>query len=179
METSNRPVPGTSRKGSLTPVYSNVPAAIDPELVEAFRALTDRERTIGRLLDQTRSRRELPPYESHDLLIKICDWSGPLRDVPEWALDECFTRAMQQHDYRQVFQSCEVAEAWRRMDADDRRKLYNITHDLEPGEIPLCEWCDGHGFKRVTVVSPNECVDVPWNSKEFTNAMARCHCRKP
>jgi hypothetical protein len=155
----------------------------DPANVsELYAALTDRERLVGRLLDETNSQRGLGPLDKIDRLIRIRDAAPILEDIPDYALRECFKRAVKSHDYRQPFQLCEVAAAWISLGAADKDTLTRSA--LPPG--PVCEWCNGTGLMRARTLgchwprrawSPYILEPVTWNWHGETNTMLRCRCR--
>jgi hypothetical protein len=150
-----------------------------------YVALTDRERTIGKLLDETSSQRGLPALDKIDRLIRIKDALPILEDVPDYALRECFKRAVKQHDYRHPFQMSEVAAAWRDLPAADKESLYRESaRALPPG--PGCCWCNGSGLMRVRIGAchwprrangPYILEPVPWDWPGDTNIMSKCKCR--
>src|SRR5262249_29737359 len=150
-----------------------------------YDALTDRERAIGKLLDETNSQRGLPVMDKVDRLIRIKDALPILEDIPDCGLRECFKRAVKQHDYRHPFQMSEVASAWRNLSHDERESLVSErAKALHPG--PVCRLCNGSGLMRVRIVesgSPGlagegrKAEPVAWDWPGDTNTMARCKCR--
>jgi hypothetical protein len=156
----------------------------DPERVrELYAALTDRERLLGRLLDETNSQRGLGPLDKIDRLIRIRDSAPILEDIPDYALRECFKRAVKSHDYRQPFQMCEVAAAWVNLPAADKDSLTGAAKEKKP----ICQWCNGLGLMRSQVVAcqwprrarrPYILEPVPWDWPGETNTVQECLCRK-
>jgi hypothetical protein len=144
-----------------------------------YDALTDRERAIGKLLDETNSQRGLPVLDKIDRLIRIKDALPILEDVPDYALRQCFKKAVKQHDYRHPFQMSEVASAWRNLSPDERESLLSEqAKALPPG--PICRLCKGSGLMRVRIVESGErrkAEPVAWDWPGDTNTMARCKCR--
>jgi hypothetical protein len=170
--------------GSGWNLQSCSPGAED--IKELYGALTDRERTIGKLLDETNSQRGLPALDKIDRLIRIKDALPILEDVPDYALRECFKRAVKQHDYRHPFQMSEVAAAWRELPAVDKESLYSeCARSLPAG--PICDLCNGSGLMRLRIVGchwPRRAHDpyilesVAWDWPGDTNIMAKCKCRE-
>lgn len=139
-----------------------------------FASLSDRERLIGSLLNRTNSQRGLPPLDGLDLAIRIRDCAPVLEVIPAWALDHCFTRAVQLHDYRHPFQIGEVVKIWSEMSETTRQQLYE-RHALPAlAAGPPCEWCNGTGMMRV--LADGEAVKFA--SRADTDTVARCVCRK-
>jgi hypothetical protein len=145
-----------------------------PENVrQAYAALTVRKKEIGRLLDAVQQNRRMPALDPVDRLLAIASIEPVLEDVPDYAIAECFKRALKDHHCDGPFQIGEVVKAWREMTEGTRTALYEAyaKHPSLPAGPP-CEWCDDRGWKRVN----NAEVDVKWNSPEETSRVARCHC---
>lgn len=151
---------------------SNGYAPSEIDLDSAYRVLSDRQRQIGSLIQRVNSQRGLPPLDDTELLIRISDCQPVLEDIPDWALAECFTRAMKYHDYRQPFQMSEVATVWRDMSESTRQQIFEKS-GVQALPAAECSYCEGHGLMRVRA----DGTPVTFYSSEDTNTMTRCLCR--
>jgi hypothetical protein len=155
----------------------------DPDNLRAvYGKLTDRQRLIANLLNETNKQRGLPTYDKIDLLITLQAWQKILKSVPTYALDHCFTQAVTLHPQRYPnapFQAAEVAQVWSEASESTRQQLFEQT-GIKTLEAGLCEWCNGYGKMRVIVHADEgrkSYTPVKWASPEDTNTMVICDCK--
>lgn len=148
--------------------------AEEGNITRLYESLSDREASVGELLQAVRSQRQLPPHDDVELFITLRNWKPVLREIPSWALSECFTRAVGSHNADNPFQAGEVVTIWRKMSETTKANLYGkrTQKALPPG--PPCGWCAGSGFMRIR----DDLVGVKFNSPEETNRVVFCDCRR-
>ena len=164
------------RQASATPQQGYEPRAdyapAEIDLDGAYAALSDRQRLMGSLIQRVNSQRGLPPLDDTELLIRISDCAPVLEDIPDYALPECFTRAMKWHDYKQPFQMSEVATVWREMSESTRQELFEKS-GIQALPAAHCEFCDDKGLMRIGL----EKQPLNYFSTEQSLGMTRCVCR--
>ena len=145
-----------------------------PENVkQAYSGLTVRQKEIGRLLDVVQQNRRLPALNSIDRLLAIASIEPVLEDVPDYAIAECFKRALKDHHHDGPFQTGEVVKAWREMSEETRRELYepHAKHRSLPAGPP-CTWCGGRRWMRLL----SDGTPITSDDARDTNIVARCRC---
>ena len=133
-----------------------------------------RDQLITLFLMESNAAYRLPVLEDDELAVTISSWSRVLKAVPEQFLQRCYDAAVARHTGNYALSAYEVKAVWD--DASSSGLALEWFKEMRAGLIegPLCEWCNGTGYKRVL----EDGTDVKWESREQTNTRARCHCRQ-
>jgi hypothetical protein len=114
----------------------------------------------------------LTALEREELEIQVRAWIEVLEEVPPYALNECYRRAIRQHDGRGPFGAFAIARVWMGLGEMAKRDLRKANARAAlVGE--QCVWCSGRGFMRLL----SDGTPVEWNDGTETNDLARCQCR--
>lgn len=115
----------------------------------------------------------LTSLEREELGLTVAAWLEVLEAVPDYALNECYRRAIRHHDGRGPFGASAIARAWESLGEAARREL--LSANVQPalgGE--QCVRCKGDKRRLMRVLRDG--TPIEWNDPRDTGTVTHCMC---